>query len=152
MKNYYSTDRLSKNVNVLQVGTGNNPITPLCSDTKKVKIFWAKKIYKKITKREHAFKDFASTYNIEILNSLNPELQLKDTEFAIKNKLKKYILYELRWFKFVTTLVLVFKKIESDDKEEFDKAQKPKQLSMKVTLMMCLNQSILQWYQTYKNL
>ena len=52
----------------------------------------------------------------------------------------------------MTTLVLVFKKIESDDKEEFDKAQKPKQLSMKVTLMMCLNQSILQWYQTYKNL
>ena len=47
MTNYYSIDRLSKNVNVLQVGTGNNPTTPLCSDTKKVKIFWAKKKYKK---------------------------------------------------------------------------------------------------------
>ena len=47
MKNYYSIGRLSKNVNVLQVGTGNNPTTPLCSDTKKVKIFWAKKKYKK---------------------------------------------------------------------------------------------------------
>ena len=39
MKNYYSIGRLSKNVNVLQVGTGNNPTTPLRSDTKKVKIF-----------------------------------------------------------------------------------------------------------------
>ena len=29
---------------------------------------------------------------------------------------------------------------------------KHKQLSMKVTLMMCFNQSILQLYQTYKNL
>ena len=28
-----------------------------------------------------------SIYNVEILNSFNPELQLKDTEFTIKNKL-----------------------------------------------------------------
>ena len=69
----------------------------------------------KITKK-HAFKGFASTYNAEILNSFNPELQLKDTESAIENKLKK-ILSELRGFKFVTTLVLVFKKIESEDKK-----------------------------------
>ena len=41
----------------------------------------------KIIKREHAFKGYASTYNIEILNSFNPELQLKDTESAIKSKL-----------------------------------------------------------------
>ena len=27
------------------------------------------------------------TCNVEILNSFNPELQFKDTEFAIKNKL-----------------------------------------------------------------
>ena len=40
----------------------------------------------KITKREHAFKVYASTYNIEILNSFNPELQLKDTESTIKSK------------------------------------------------------------------
>ena len=46
----------------------------------------------KITKREHAFKGSASTYNVEILNYFNPELQLKDTESAIKNKLKKYCL------------------------------------------------------------
>ena len=28
----------------------------------------------KITKREHAFKDYASTYNVEILNSFNPDV------------------------------------------------------------------------------
>ena len=33
-----------------------------------------------IAKTEHAFKDFASTYNVEILNFFDPELQLKDTE------------------------------------------------------------------------
>ena len=38
----------------------------------------------KITKREHTFKGFASTYNVEILNSFNTELQLKDAESAIK--------------------------------------------------------------------
>ena len=42
---------------------------------------------KKITKREHAFKGYASTYNVDILNSFNPELQIKDTEYAIKSKL-----------------------------------------------------------------
>ena len=32
---------------------------------------------------------FAITYyNAEVLNSFNPELQLKDTESAVKNKLK----------------------------------------------------------------
>ena len=48
--------------------------------------FLNEKIYKN-KKREHASKGYASTYNIEILNSFNPELQLKDTEIAIKNKL-----------------------------------------------------------------
>ena len=28
----------------------------------------------KIAKREHAFKGFTSTYNVEILSSFNPEL------------------------------------------------------------------------------
>ena len=72
-----------------------------------------------VTKREQTFKDFASTYNAEILNSFNAELQRKDTESAIKIKRKK-LLPELRRFKFVITLVLVFKKIESKDKTKFD--------------------------------
>ena len=70
----------------------------------------------KITKRTYAFKGYASTYNVEILNSFNPELQLKDTESAIENKLKK-ILSGLRGFKFVTTLVFIYKKIEVQIKQ-----------------------------------
>ena len=33
------------------------------------------------------FIGYARTYNIETLNSFNPELQLKNTESAIKRKL-----------------------------------------------------------------
>ena len=36
-------------------------------------------------KQAHAFKGYASFYNAKILNSFNTELQLKDTESAIKN-------------------------------------------------------------------
>ena len=52
--------------------------------------------------------------NFKFVYSFDPELQLKDTEPAIENNLKK--LTELRGFKFVTTLVLVFKKIAINDK------------------------------------
>ena len=55
----------------------------------------------KIAKQAHAFKGYASANNAEILNSFNPELQVKDTEFAIKNELTKS-LSELRAFKFAT--------------------------------------------------
>ena len=55
---------------------------------------------------------------LNYLNSFNPELQLKDTESTIKNKLKKK-LTELRGSKFMATLVLVFKKIEVDDKTKY---------------------------------
>ena len=44
----------------------------------------------------------------------NPGLQLIDTWSTIKNWVI-YLLSKLRGFKFVTTLVLEFKKIESDD-------------------------------------
>ena len=33
-------------------------------------------------------KNYAHTYNFEILNYFNPELHLKNTEFLIKNKQK----------------------------------------------------------------
>ena len=39
-----------------------------------------------MTKRENAFKGYASTYTVETSNSFNPELQLKDVESAIKSK------------------------------------------------------------------
>ena len=49
------------------------------------------------------------------MNYFDPELQLKNTESGIENKLI-YLLTELTGFKFVKTLVLEFKKIQSDDK------------------------------------
>ena len=79
-----------------------------------------------------------NAYNGEILDFLNPELQLKDTEFAIKNKLI-ILLSELRRFKSVGTLVLEFKNIEMIMKPNiplFILTQKQKQLSMKVVLMI----------------
>ena len=51
----------------------------------------------KITKRSHAYKGYASTYNVEILIFFNPEFQFKDTESAIKDKLTD-LLSELRVF------------------------------------------------------
>ena len=63
----------------------------------------------KITKQEQAFKGYTSTYNVEILNSFNPELQGKDTKSVIKSKLTQ-LLTLLGGFKFVTILVLVFTK------------------------------------------
>ena len=73
----------------------------------------------KIIKRANAFKGYASSSNVEILNSFNPELQLKDTESAIKRKLIE-LLTQLKGFKFVTTLILVFKNKESEDKTKYD--------------------------------
>ena len=32
----------------------------------------------KIMKQAHAFKGYASSYNVEIFNSFDPELQIKD--------------------------------------------------------------------------
>ena len=43
-------------------------------------------------KRGQTFKGCASSYDVEILNSFNSELQLKDTGSAIKNKLKKLLI------------------------------------------------------------
>ena len=78
---------------------------------KKWKFFKQKNV--KITKRAHAFKGYASTYNF-----FNPELQTKDTESAAKSKLIE-LLTQLRGFKFVKTLILVFKRIESKDKTKY---------------------------------
>ena len=38
----------------------------------------------KKTKRVHAFKDFASSYNVKILNYFNCELQLKIKNLELK--------------------------------------------------------------------
>ena len=52
---------------------------------------WKLKNNVKIKIKAHAFKGFANSYNIEILYSFNPELQLKDVKATIENKLKKTI-------------------------------------------------------------
>ena len=57
--------------------------------------------------------------NVEIPNSFNPELQLRDTECTNKSKLID-LLTQLKGFKFVIALVLVFKKIESEEKTNND--------------------------------
>ena len=50
-----------------------------------------------------------------MLNSFNLELQFKDIEYAIKNRLIN-LLTEIKIFEFVKRLVLEFKRIQSDDK------------------------------------
>ena len=62
---------------------------------KNLKTFWQK----------IAHKGYASSYNVEILNSFNFELQLKGTDSAVRNKLKD-LLTVLRGFKLVTIVFL----------------------------------------------
>ena len=69
-------------------------------------------------KRAHAYKGYARTYSVEVLNAFGLELQLKDTEYAIRNKLID-LATELKGIKFVATLFLELKKIESDDKRKY---------------------------------
>ena len=66
-------------------------------------------------RRSHAYKGYASTYSVQSFNSFNPEVQFKDTESGIRSKLID-LLTGLKDFKFVTTLILAFKKVERDDK------------------------------------
>ena len=81
-------------------------------------MFFDEKGYKngKITKPTHAYKVCLSTHSVGILNSFNPELQLKGTAFVIRNKVKN-LFNELRGFKFVTELVLEFKTMEKHNKK-----------------------------------
>ena len=82
------TTRQGKNVPQI-VDAGKSSNSPLYSDTKKPKVFLNEKNVK-ITKRSHAYKSYASSSNVDILNSFNPEFQLKDTKSVIKNNLKTY--------------------------------------------------------------
>ena len=76
-------------------------------------------LYKKNVKiikraRAHASKGYANSHKFDILNSFNPELQLKDTKPAIKRKLIE-LLTQAKGYEFVVTLVSVLKKIENQD-------------------------------------
>ena len=82
-------------------------------------------------KNEHMLLKVA----LKFKNCFDSELLLKDSWPATKIKLKM-LLTELKGFKFVATLVLVLKKIESEDKTKcntFFSHSKQKQLLMKVT-------------------
>ena len=62
---------------------------------------------------------FLRTFNAETLNSFYSELEIKDTECAIKSKLID-LLTQLKGFKFARILFSVFKKIENEDKTKYD--------------------------------
>ena len=105
----------------LAIRNGRNPATLLQSDTtKRKKKFDEKKTIKnvKITKQPYAYKGYASADDLDILNSFNPEIQLKNNESPIRNK-PRDLLSELTGFKFVTALVIKFQKIESDDATKY---------------------------------
>ena len=78
-----------------------------------------KKNVKRI-KREHELKGHASTLWWYNFNIFYPELQIKDSKSAMKSKLID-LLTQLKGFRFVSTLVLVFKKIEREEKTKYDK-------------------------------
>ena len=83
------------------------------------------------------------------MSSFNPELQFKDTESALKNKLID-LLTQLKGFKFVTTLALVFKKI-GEDKTKYNTFylnSKTEIIINESDIDVYFNQSVLQLYQT----
>ena len=84
----------------------------------------------KITKQEHASTGYASTFNVKNSNSFNHEIQVKNIESTIKSKLIE-LLTHLKGFKFVTTLVLMFKDIESKDKTNIYSSSKAGEIIIK---------------------
>ena len=72
----------------------------------------------KIKTQAHASIGQASSFNVQIINSFNLDLRLKDTESANISKLNK-LLTELRRFKFVTTLISVFRKTEGNYRSKY---------------------------------
>ena len=97
--------------NVSQVGAGKNFNSLLYKKSEQV----LDEKNAKIAKWSRAWKGYASTSGFKILNSFNHELQLKDTEYAIRNKLID-LLTELKGLKFVMSLALEFKIMDGDDK------------------------------------
>ena len=96
-----------------------------------------------MTKGFHAYKGYVSIYNIEILNSFNPRLRLKDFESTIRGK-QKDLLTELKGFEYVATVILEFQMMMKQSIAPFIRPQRLKQLLIKVILIMYLNRSILQ--------
>ena len=89
---------------VFQEGAGKNFYSPLCSETTKRENILSKNNAKKKqkTKRSHIYTGYTNT---SAYNSFNPEIQLKDTEYATRNK-QTDLLNELKGCKFVMKLFL----------------------------------------------
>ena len=79
MKHPKTSVKLSKTIrqaeNLSQIGSSKRFNTPLYCGKKSGNFINEKN--GKIRKRAHVFKGYASSYNVKILNSFNPELQLK---------------------------------------------------------------------------
>ena len=84
-KNTKTSHKLSMVEKVSNVSSNNS----LYSETKKFENFLSQKNVK-IAKRAHAFKGYASTYNVKILNSINTELHLRILNLRLKRNQKKY--------------------------------------------------------------
>ena len=97
---FLSMGNLLNNANVSSLGVSKNPTTALYSETAKPEIVFIETKTIKMAKSGHTCKNYAHTYNIEILNSFNLELKLQNTESVFKNRLRT-LLNELRGFKFV---------------------------------------------------
>ena len=80
MNYIWSIGRLLKNANIS--GTNKNPTATLRSENTNTRFFLQKKKKDlknaKITKQSDVYKGYVSTNNVEILNSLNPEVRFKD--------------------------------------------------------------------------
>ena len=87
---FLNIDKLLKNDNVSQLGMGRNPITPWYSDTTKCEHFFNRKDYKRCKKSQNILMLIKVMQVLIILKSwiFDPELELKNTESAIRNKLK----------------------------------------------------------------
>ena len=78
LKKLLSIKMFLKNANISQFQTTNPEKFDTANAIRKAKI----------AKQAHAFKNYARTYNFEILNSFYPELQLKYTESATEKTIK----------------------------------------------------------------
>ena len=102
LSQHLSTDQLLKNDNVSQLGMVKNTTTPLYSETTKPeKIFDKEKTTDDVKIKKTKNKNNLTL--IKVMQTFNPELQLKSTESAIKNKLKN-LLTELRGLKYLFRL------------------------------------------------
>ena len=86
MEHPKTSNKLSKTIRqtekIFQAGLGESSNNFLYRNRKSENFLKEKNL--KIAKWAHAFKGYASSYNVEILNSFNHEIQLKAT---VKNEL-----------------------------------------------------------------